>query len=126
MTMLPDQQMIPGQCPISINHQFALTVEDFSVQRSRPVSVATGFAGNFGKRVGVAQYTFSYTMPPLANGYEVPLAVLSQPHSITYLVGNQEFTLDGCDLSSDDLTVAMAAGTTGSKFSGNALKRTPA
>lgn len=125
MTM-PDQQRIPGQCPILVNHTFALTIENFSVQRTRSSSVATGFAGNYAKRTGIYQYSFNFDMPPLATGgYEVPLTVLASAHSITYRVGDQEFTLDGCEVNSDDLSVAMAAGNTTSKFTGNALRRSP-
>ncbi len=126
MADLPAQQFIPGQIPVLINHAFSLTIENLGVQRNRASSVATGFSGNFGKRTGVYQYAFSFDMPPLATGgWEVPLTELSSTFTLTYRVGDQEFTLDGCDVNSDDLAVAMQSGNTTTKWSGNALSRTP-
>jgi len=126
---MPDlalQQFIPGQVPILIDHTFALTIENLTVQRTRASSVATGFAGNYAKRTGVYQYTFSFDMPPLATGgFEVPLSVLSKPFTLTYRVGDQEFSLNGAEVNDDDLNVAMQQGNTTSKFRGNALSRTP-
>lgn len=126
MPDLPAHQVIPGQVPVLVNDKFALTIENLTVQRTRPSSVATGFAGNFAKRVGVYQYTFSFDMPPLATGgYEIDLTELSDPFSLSYRIGDQEFRLEGADVNDDDLSVAMAAGNTTSKFRGNALRRIP-
>lgn len=122
---LADQQIIPGQVPVLINHTYALTIEDLSVNRTRASAVRTGFAGNFAKSEGVYQYTFNFTMPPLATGYEVPLATLAAPFSLTYRLGAIEFTLNGCTANDDSLTVAQQAGNTSSQFRGNALSRTP-
>jgi len=126
---MPDlalQQFIPGQVPVLINHTFALTIENLTVQRTRSSSVATGFAGNYAKRKGVYQYAFTFDMPPLATGgFEVPLPVLSETFTLTYRVGDQEFTLNGADVNDDDLNVAMQQGNTTTKFRGNALSRSP-
>jgi len=121
----PDQQNIPGQVPVLINHTFALTIENFSVHRTRSSAVATGFAGNFAKRKGVFQYSFEFDMPPLTVGYEVPLAVLEQPFTLTIRPGASEYSYGGCEVNDDDLSVAMQAGSTSSKFRGNAIDRTP-
>lgn len=126
MPALPNQNFIPGQIPVLVNDKFALTIENLSVQRTRASSVATGFAGNYGKRVGVYQYSFSFDMPPLATGgYEIPLTELQSPFALSYRIGTQEFRLEGCDVNDDDLSVAMQQGNTSSKFRGNALKRVP-
>lgn len=123
MPDLADQQMIPGQVPVRINDTYAITIENLSVQGTRSVAVASGFAGNFAKRKGIKQFTFSFDMPPLVVGYEVPLAVLEQPFKLTYVVGSVEYDLDGCDLSDDSLSVAQQSGNTTSQFRGNALNR---
>lgn len=126
MADLADSQTIPGQIPIAINSRYTLTVENFSVQRSRSVAVATGFGGNFAKRKGVPQWTISWEMPPLlSGGYEVPLSVLEGTMTISYWVGAQEYTLDGVDLSGETLSVQMQAGNTSTQFSATALNRTP-
>lgn len=126
---MPDlalNQFVPGQIPILVNHRFLLTVEDFSVARTRSSSVATGFAGNFAKRTGVYQYSFSFSMPPLATGsFEVSLGELGAPFTLSYRIGAQEFSLVGCEVNDDDLSVAMQAGSTTAKFRGNALSRVP-
>jgi hypothetical protein len=126
MPDLADQQFIPGQIPILINDKFALTIENFSVQKTRASSVATGFAGNYAKRKGVAQFTFSFDMPPLATGgFEIPLAVLESTFKLSYRIGAQPFDLDGCDVNDEDLAAAMQSGNTTAKFRGNALNRVP-
>lgn len=126
MADLPLQQFIPGQVPVLINHTFALTIENFSGQRTRASSVASGFAGNFAKRRGIYQYSVSFDMPPLATGgFEVPLSVLAVPFDLTLRVGDQEFTYNGCEVNDDDLSVTMQTGNTTAKFRGNALSRTP-
>lgn len=125
MAELPPQQIIPGQVPILWNHTFALTIENFSVQATAASSVATGFAGNYATREGVPQYTFSFDMPPLASGFEIPLSVLKTRGTITYRVGEQEYNLYGAKVNDDDLSVSMQQGNTTSKFRGNALSRDP-
>jgi hypothetical protein len=122
---LAEQQTIPGQVPVLINHTYALTIENLSVQRTRSSSVATGFAGNFAKRTGVYQYSLSFEMPPLATGWEVPVEVLAAPFTLTYRVGALEYSLDGCEVNDDSLSVAMQQGNTQSTFRGNALQRKP-
>lgn len=126
MADLAEQQFIPGQIPIAINHTYTTTVENFSVNKTRASAVATGFAGNYAKRTGVPQYTFDFDMPPLATGgQEVPSSVLRVPFTLTYFVGDQQFQLDGCEANDESLTVAMQQGNTTQKFRGNALSRTP-
>lgn len=125
MADLAEQQTIPGQVPVLINHTYALTIENLSVQRTRSSSVATGFAGNFAKRTGVYQYSFNFEMPPLATGWEVPVEVLAAPFTLTYRVGALEYSLDGCEVNDDSLSVAMQQGNTSSTFRGNALQRKP-
>lgn len=125
MSTTPDQSDIPGQVPILINHTFALTIENFSVHRTRASQVATGFAGNYGKRKGVYQYSFEFDMPPTVVGYEVPLEVLAQPFTLTIRPGAKEFSFFGCEANDDDLSVSMQSGSTSSKFRGNAISRKP-
>ena len=122
---LADQQLIPGQVPVLVNHTFSLTIENLSISRTRSSTVRTGFAGNFAKSKGVYQYTFSFEMPPLVIGYEIPLAVLAAPFTLTIRPGVNEFSLNGAEVNSDDLKVSMQQGNTSSNFSGNALSRTP-
>jgi hypothetical protein len=125
MADLSEHSLIPGQVPILINHQFALTIEDLSVKRTRASAVRSGFAGNFGKSKGIYQYSFSFKMPPLVVGYEIDLSVLAEPFTLTYRLGNVEFSLNGAEVNDDSLAVAQQAGSTGSDFNGNALNRTP-
>ncbi len=125
MADTPDQQMIPGQVAITIAHAYALTIEDLSVKRTRASTVRTGFGGNFAKSRGVYQYTYSFKMPPLMVGFEVPLLVLAAPHALTYFLGSIEYTLDGCEVNDDSLSISQQSGNTGCDFNGNALKRTP-
>jgi hypothetical protein len=126
MPALATQQYIPGQVPILWNHTFVLTIENFSIKASQSSDVATGFAGNFATRDGVPQYSFTFDMPPTAAGFEVDLSVLKTRGTLTYRIGAQEFTLNGAKVNEDDLSVAMKAGTTTCRMSGNALSRTPA
>lgn len=122
---IADQQFIPGQVPVLIEHKFALTVEDLSVTRRQQSAIASGFAGNYARRDGIAQYEFNFSMPPLASGFEFDPAILTQPFTLTYRLGNVEYNLVAAKCNSDDLAVAMQSGNTTTKWSGNALSRTP-
>ena len=123
-----DITKIPGQVPIMVNHLWAFTIENFSVQMQRASEIATGFAGNFASRDGVPQYSFNFEMPPRAlvpGAFEVPLEILTGRWDWEYTLGSQVFVLVGAKVNSEDLSIAMQQGNTRCNMRGNALMRIP-
>lgn len=120
------QQIIPGQVPITIDHAFALTIENLSCTKSAASAVAYGFAGPFGSRDGQPTVTFTFEMPPLATGFEVDLSVLYTRKTWEYTVGAVVYTLVNARVTSDSTSVDQLQGNTRTTFQGNAFQRLPA
>lgn len=117
---------IPGQVPVRINHTYAITITDLTVKKDTAQATKSGAFGNFAMAKGVPQYSFTFKMPPRVIGYEVPLSVLEEGFTLSYDLGLQTYTLFGCGVSSESLTVSQQSGGTDTDFNGNALRRDPA
>lgn len=121
---------VPGQLPIFWNDVPATTVTGFTIQSTRSSAVQTGFAGNFAKAEGVAQFSFSFDAPPLVKadgtgGWQIPAASLKAGGTLSFYIGNQEYRLTGASVNDKDLRAAQQQGGTSSSFRGNALNMTP-
>lgn len=119
---------IEGQLPVEINFQTQVTLENFSIRRSRQLTIKGSALGVTGTARGIASGTFSFKMPILATPQ---MTELNAQRLIASLPGPKEkFTMSfrnsvgarktciGCVLGEDSYSNTPLQGDAGADFSG--------
>ena len=115
-----------GQVPAEIDHKYAVTLTDLDVKKATQTTVKKGALGPIGTAQGIPDYTANFTLAYPKTGLELNLEALSlKPggFSLTYTAGINRWSLVGCKLSEDTLTVNNAQGDVTVKVSLTATDR---